>query len=148
MGAIGHLKAGPEKTLFDQYAKRLSAPLTLFEFEEKRPLPKTDRMHQEAKMLASAIPSKALVVMLDEHGKPLTSQEFAQQIEKWQDMGVSDLAFVIGGADGHDQLIRDRADFALGLGRMTWPHMLVRVMLVEQLWRAQSIMSGHPYHRA
>ena len=147
LGAVGRIKPGPEKTLFDSYAKRLSPPLTLVEVEEKRPLSVSERQAQESKLLQAALPDKAFVVVLDERGAILSSEEFAGRMSKWQDDGVADLAFLIGGADGHDPALRDRAAFRLSLGAMTWPHMMVRVMLAEQVWRAQSILSGHPYHR-
>ena len=148
LGAVGKIKPGPEKTLFEQYAKRLTPPLTLCEVEEKRPLSVPERQAIEAKLLLAALPDKAKLVILDERGKSLTSPALAEVMGKWRDDGVADLAFLIGGADGHDQSIRQKADLILCLGAMTWPHMLVRVMLAEQLWRAQSILSGHPYHRA
>ena len=148
LAAVGRVKPGPEKTLFEQYAKRLVPPLTLCEVEEKRPLTVPERQASEAKLLLAALPDKARLVVLDERGKSLTSVDFANRLGKWRDDGVADLAFVIGGADGHDPSMRDRAELVLNLGSMTWPHMLVRAMMAEQLWRAQSILSGHPYHRS
>jgi len=147
LAAVGRAKAGPEKTLFDKYGKLLSPPLTLCEVEEKRPLSIPERKAQEAKLLRAAIPAKAKIVALDERGAALTSVQLAQKIETWRDDGVADLAFLIGGADGHDPSIRDDADLILSLGALTWPHMLVRILIAEQLWRTQSILSGHPYHR-
>lgn len=148
LAAIGRAKAGPERELYDQYAKRLSTPLTLWEGEEKRPLPVADRKLSEAKMLLAAVPPKATIVALDERGRTLTSEAFAEKMGWWRDAGTGDLAFLIGGADGHDDMVRNRADFMLSLGSMTWPHLLVRTLIAEQLWRAQSILAGHPYHRA
>ena len=148
LAAIGRAKPGPEKQLFEQYAKRLVPPLSLWEGEEKRPLPVAERKAIEAKMLLGAVPSKATIVALDERGQMLSSQDFAAKIGRWQDNGVNDLAFLIGGADGHDASIRERADFLLSFGAMTWPHLLVRTLLAEQLWRAHSILIGHPYHRS
>ena len=148
LGAVGKIKPGPEKTLFEQYAKRLTPPLTLCEVEEKRPLSVPERQAIEAKLLLAALPDKAKLVILDERGKSLTSPALAEVMGKWRDDGVADLAFLIGGADGHDPSLRERADLVLCLGTLTWPHMLVRVMVAEQLWRAQSILTGHPYHRS
>ena len=148
LGAVGKIKPGPEKTLFEQYAKRLTPPLTLCEVEEKRPLSVPERQAIEAKLLLAALPDKAKLVILDERGKSLTSPALAEVMGKWRDDGVADLAFLIGGADGHDPSLRGRADLVLCLGTLTWPHMLVRVMVAEQLWRAQSILTGHPYHRS
>ncbi len=86
-------------------------------------------------------------VVLDERGRQLGSGEFAHQLERWRDDGVREVRFMIGAADGHDDAVRGAADLLLGFGPMTWPHMLVRVMLIEQVWRASSIVAGHPYHR-
>ncbi len=147
LAAVGRVKPGPEKTLFEDYAKRLQPPLTLCEVEEKRPLPIPERKSQEAKLLLAAIPDKAKIVALDERGAALTSAQLAHKIEFWRDDGVADLAFLIGGADGHDPIIRDKADLVLSLSAMTWPHRIVRILVAEQLWRAHSILSCHPYHR-
>jgi 23S rRNA (pseudouridine1915-N3)-methyltransferase len=105
-------------------------------------------MAAEAELLARAVPSGAVLVTLDERGKLLTSPEFATQLARWRDAGRQDVAFVIGGADGIDPSLRARADFSISFGQMVWPHMLVRVMLAEQLYRAANILSGGPYHRA
>ncbi len=148
LAAVGRAKAGPERDLFDHYARRLSPPLTLKEVEEKRPLPANDRRAREAELLLAQVPAGATVVMLDERGREFGSEDFARLLEKWQDNAVQDVAFLIGGADGHGDAVRTRADLALCLGRMTWPHMLVRGLVAEQLYRAQSILAGHPYHRA
>ncbi len=146
--AVGRFSAGPERDLFQHYARRLSPPLTLKEVEEKRPLPVAERQSREAQLLLAALPPSATVVALDERGITLGSAAFAEKLGRWRDQGTKNLAFVIGGADGHGAAVRDRADLLLGLGEMTWPHLLVRAMVAEQLWRAQAILSGHPYHRA
>lgn len=104
-------------------------------------------MGAEADLLARTIPDRAKLVCLDERGKLLSSPEFARQIATWRDTGQQDIAFIIGGADGIAPSLRDRADMALSFGPMVWPHMLVRVMLAEQLYRAASILAGSPYHR-
>ena len=148
LGAVGRIKPGPEKSLFEQYTKRLNPPLTLCEVEEKRPLSVPERQAQEARLLLSAIPDKSRIVALDERGVSLSSVEFASRLGLWRDEGTANLAFLIGGADGFDSIIRQRADLVLCLGAMTWPHMMVRAMIAEQLWRAQSILSGHPYHKS
>ena len=103
-------------------------------------------MSAEAPLLARAIPEGAALVVLDERGQMLSSPEFARKIAGWRDQ-ARDVAFVIGGADGIDPSLRDRADLAISLGRMVWPHMLVRVMLAEQIYRATTILAGSPYHR-
>jgi 23S rRNA (pseudouridine1915-N3)-methyltransferase len=148
LAAVGRAKPGPELELFQQYARRLTPPLTLREVEEKRPLPVPERKSREAELLLAAIPAGAVVVALDERGKSPGSEAFAQTLGRWRDDGVADVAFLIGGADGHGDAVRARADMLLSFGAMTWPHMLVRAMVAEQLWRAQAILSGHPYHRA
>ncbi len=148
LAAVGRAKPGPELDLFTQYARRLTPPLTLKEVEEKRPLPVPERKTREAELLLAAIPQGAVVVALDERGKSLGSEVFAERMGRWRDDGVGDVAFLIGGADGHGDAVRARADLLLSFGAMTWPHMLVRAMAAEQLWRAQAILSGHPYHRA
>ena len=104
-------------------------------------------MAAEAVLLERAIPQGAVVVALDERGKLMSSPDFAARLAGWRDTGIGDLAFVIGGADGIAPGLRARADLSLSFGRMVWPHMLARVMLAEQLYRAASILSGSPYHR-
>lgn len=148
LAAVGRAKPGPEQDLFTQYIRRLSAPLTVKEVEEKRPVTVSERKIREADLLLGAIPAGAVVVALDERGKALGSEDFAHRMGRWRDDGVADLAFLIGGADGHGDAVRQRADLLLSFGAMTWPHMLVRAMVAEQIWRAQAILSGHPYHRA
>lgn len=148
LAAVGRAKAGPERALFEHYAGRLAWPLTLREVEEKRPLPAIERMNREAELLLAAVPAGAVVVALDERGRQIGSEDFAGRLGAWRDSGVSDVCFLIGGADGHGEAVRRRADLLLAFGAMTWPHMLVRGMLAEQLYRAHCILSGHPYHRA
>ena len=104
-------------------------------------------MAAEAALLQKALPSGAVVVALDERGKVKTSPEFANDLTRWRDDGRQDIAFIIGGADGIDPALRARVDAKLSFGKMVWPHMMVRVMLAEQLYRAASILAGSPYHR-
>jgi len=145
--AVGRWKAGPEKALFDTYAKRLNSPLTLIEVEEKKKLPPAKLKEREGELLLAATPKGATVIALDERGKSLKSKDFARTIGDWRDSGVRDIAFLIGGADGHSEAVRSRSDLLFSFGAMTWPHMLVRPMIAEQVYRAFSILSGHPYHR-
>ena len=145
--AVGKLKAGPHAALARHYAERLAWPLVLREVEEKRPLPAAELKEREGALLLAAVPAGAVIVALDERGKPLASAAFAGKIAQWRDGGTADLAFLIGGADGLAEAVRKRADLILSLGAMTWPHLLVRGMLLEQLYRAQQILAGHPYHR-
>ena len=149
--AVGRLRAGPEKDLIDDYLTRFDrtgrsmalGPAQVIEVEDK----KGGGMAAEAALLDKSIPAGALICALDERGKVETSPAFAKRLGDWRDGGRSDVAFVIGGADGIDAGLRNRADHALSFGKMVWPHMLVRVMLAEQLYRASSILSGGPYHR-
>lgn len=145
--AVGRNKKGPERDLLEQYAKRLKWPLEIKEVEEKRPLPTPDRMAREAELLLSAVPQGAIIIAMDEHGKHFSSGDFARKLEHWRDDGNHTVAFLIGGADGHGGAVKDLARMTLSLSPMTWPHMMVRSMLVEQLFRAQCILEGHPYHR-
>lgn len=150
--AVGRLRAGPERDLVDDYKTRFDrtgrplglGPLLEVEAEDKKSLGRT----AEAELLARAIPAGALLVVLDERGTLMTSPEFAAQLARWRDGGRQDLALVIGGADGIDPGLREKADAALSFGKMVWPHLLVRVMIAEQLYRAATILGGGPYHRA
>lgn len=137
--AIGKIK-GPEAELAAEYLKRLQPALLMRELPAR-----TQKAEGEA--LLKALPPQAFVVLMDETGKDLSSRELASHIKGWQEKGVSDLVFLIGGADGFADEVRARGQFVLGLGRKTWPHMIARVLLIEQLYRAQQINAGHPYHR-
>ncbi|MGF1594199.1 MAG: 23S rRNA (pseudouridine(1915)-N(3))-methyltransferase RlmH [Kiloniellaceae bacterium] len=145
--AVGRLKAGAARALYEHYAARLRWRLAAKEVEERRSLPPEALKEQEAGLLLAALPRGARVVALDEAGREMSSREFAELLGRWQDEGVQDLAFLIGGADGLADRAREAADLTLSLGPMTWPHMLVRGLLAEQLFRAESILAGHPYHR-
>ena len=145
--AVGRIRAGPERSLIEDYAKRLTWPLEVVEVREKKPLSGNERLLREASLLLDAVPEGAVVVAAAEAGKALTSERFAQRMGRWRDEGRACVAFLIGGADGHGPAVGSRADLTLSLGAMTWPHQLVRVLLIEQLYRAGSILAGHPYHR-
>lgn len=145
--AVGRARAGPERDLYDVYAKRITWPLQLREIEEKRPLPPVELKEREGELILSAIPRDSAVLALDEGGRSLPSVEFARLIADIRDEGRACAVFVIGGAEGLSVPVRDRADILISFGRQTWPHMLVRVMLMEQIYRAQQILAGHPYHR-
>lgn len=148
IAAVGRAGRGPAKELFDEYRRRLLWPLTLKEVAERRPLPPARLKAREGELLLASLPAGSLkVVALDEAGEALASEAFARRLDAWRDQGVSQVAFLIGGADGHGEEVRARADLVLSLGPMTWPHLLVRALLMEQLYRAQTILSGHPYHR-
>ena len=122
-------------------------PPAIIEFEVRKRLPTAALKVREAALILAALPSQARLVALDERGAPCSSGDLADRLAAWRDQGVAELAFAIGGADGLGAAILDRADAALSLGCMTWPHLLVRCMLLEQLYRAQQILAGHPYHR-
>ncbi len=149
--AVGRLRAGPERELVNDYLQRLDrtgrplglGPVTEHEVEDK----KGGGMTAEGLLLSRAIPDGAALCVMDERGKTLSSPEFAQVLAGWRDAGRQDAAFLIGGADGVDPALRGRADLTLSFGRMVWPHMLVRVMLAEQMYRAATILAGSPYHR-
>lgn len=150
--AVGRLRAGPERDLLEDYRARFDrtgralglGPLSEHEVEDRR----GGGMAAEGALLARSLPAGAVLVVLDERGAALSSPELAAHLARWRDGGRQDAAFVIGGADGIAADLRARADLALSLGRMVWPHMLVRVMLAEQLYRAATILGGGPYHRA
>ncbi len=144
--AVGRARGGPTATLFDEYAGRLPWPVTLHEVEAKAAAAPQRAAREEA-LLAARIPARATIVAMDPAGRVLSSEDFAQRLGRWRDEGVGDLAFLIGGADGLGQDLRRRAHLMLSFGPMIWPHLLARAMLAEQLFRAHTILTGHPYHR-
>ncbi|MBB3977095.1 23S rRNA (pseudouridine1915-N3)-methyltransferase [Rhizobium azooxidifex] len=153
--AVGRLKAGPEKDLAARYLDRFakSGPAVGLELgkvaevvESRASNPET-RKREEAALLDKAVPSDAVLLLLDERGKAVGSEDFAELLGRWRDAGKRDLMIAIGGADGLDPALHERADSVLCLGKMTWPHQLVRILIAEQLYRAVTILSGHPYHR-
>ena len=133
--AVGKLSRGPELDLVERYLARIAWPVSVLEFSEAKP----PRWPKPA-------PQRRIIV-LDEAGRHQTSRAFAGQLGRWRDEGARETCFLIGGADGHDAATRASADLLLSFGGLTWPHMLVRVMLAEQLYRALSILNNHPYHR-
>ncbi len=153
---VGRLKAGPERELFDRYFKRTSesargvgiSGVDLREIDESRARRPEDRREEEAAAIAAALPAGAFVVALDERGQSPTSEEWAAEIRRARDASRAAFAVVIGGPDGLSGSFRDKANRVVGFGAVTWPHQLVRVMAGEQLYRAMSILAGHPYHRA
>lgn len=149
--AIGRLRGGPESALIDDYLARFDrtgralglGPARVVELEDR----KGGGPEAEGALIASARPKGALLVALDERGQTMSSPEFAASLSRWAETGTRDLAFAIGGADGLSPALRGEADYLLSFGHMVWPHMLARVMLCEQLYRAASILSNGPYHR-
>jgi len=154
--AIGRLKQGPEAELAERYRKRAAQAgrslglreIEIVEIKESRAQEAEKRMIEESIALANLIPEKAITVILDERGKSLPSAELTEQLRNWRDSGVAAVVFIIGGADGLAGSLRDKAALKLAFGAATWPHQMVRIMLLEQLYRAVTILAGHPYHRS
>jgi len=154
--ATGRLKAGQEAELAARYIDRMAkaGPAIGIEFArtveltESRAQSSDQRKSEEAAELEKNLPKGAFLVLLDERGKTFDSVEFAERLGQIRDDGQRDIVLAIGGPDGFDKDLRQRADLTISFGRMTWPHQLVRIMLAEQLYRAVTILSGHPYHRS
>jgi 23S rRNA (pseudouridine1915-N3)-methyltransferase len=145
--AIGKLRPGPFAALAALYAGRLAPPVAIVELEVRQRLPAAVLKAREAELILAALPGRSRLVALDASGEMWSSRGFADRLALWRDAGVPELAFAIGGAEGLDAAILDRAAVLMSLGPMTWPHFLVRGMLLEQLYRAQQILADHPYHR-
>jgi len=149
------MKSGPEQQLYDRYAGRILKSgkalhfmgLHLHEIPESRAQDAQKRKSDEAELLVKSAGNDARIILLDEHGKDCSSQEFARLLEIERDMGTTNLAFAIGGPDGHGDMLKEVAVRKLRLGTMTWPHQIARILLVEQIYRGITILSGHPYHR-
>jgi 23S rRNA (pseudouridine1915-N3)-methyltransferase len=154
--AVGRLKDGPERELAARYAKRFDElgrrigmrGLEIYEIPESKARDAASRTAAEGTAMTAMLPDKAVAIALDERGKTLDSLAFSGQLRRHRDAAAPALAFLIGGADGLSPELRRRAALTLAFGTATWPHQLVRVMLLEQLYRAATILSGHPYHRA
>jgi 23S rRNA (pseudouridine1915-N3)-methyltransferase len=154
--AVGRLKQGPERELAERYRKRFDEigrklgfrGLQIREIGESRARDTATRIAEEAAAIASAIPENSVLVTLDERGENVDSAAFARQLGQWRDQAVAHTIFVIGGADGLSPELRGKAKIRVAFGAATWPHQMVRVMLLEQLYRAATILAGHPYHRA
>jgi len=144
--AVGRFGRGPERALFEDYSRRLRPKLALTEVPDGHGAP-AEAKRRETEALLAALPPRAYAVALDQDAPVPSSEAFAHTLASWR-MEARDIAFVIGGASGLGKAVLERADHVLSLGALTWPHMLVRVMLAEQIFRAQSILAGHPYHRA
>ncbi len=139
--AIGKCKRNsPEKQLIDEYVKRSGWDVVIKEQDNATP-------DEEARFLTASVPAGAKVIVLDERGDNMKSTELAARIEKWMLNGCSEICFLIGGADGHLPSTRERADLLLSFGKLTLPHMLMRAVLAEQIYRIQTIINHHPYHR-
>lgn len=153
--AVGRLKQGPERELAQRYHERFEdigrklgfRGLSIHELSESRARDSATRIAEEATAIAALIPDNAVLAVLDERGDNLDSAGFARQLGRWRDDSAGDLIFVIGGADGLSPDLRRKAKLRLAFGAATWPHQMVRVMVLEQLYRAATILAGHPYHR-
>jgi len=156
VAAVGRLKRGPETELATRYAKRAAQTrrslglrgIETIEIRESRAADAAKRMIEESIALANVIPQDAAVALLDAGGENMDSAGLAARLSQWRSDGRTAAVFIIGGPDGLADSLRDKAEFRLAFGAATWPHQLVRVMLMEQLYRATTILSGHPYHRA
>jgi 23S rRNA (pseudouridine1915-N3)-methyltransferase len=144
---IGRLRRGPLYDLQALYTERIVPPVAIVELEEKRRSSAPDLKNREAELILAAVPAGARLTALDERGAVWSSRDFAERLAAWRDGGTGALAFAIGGAEGLGAAVIERADVVMSLGAMTWPHLLARSLLLEQLYRAQQILAGHPYHR-
>lgn len=154
--AVGRLKQGPERELADRYAARFDDAgrklgfrgLEVREIPESRARDAATRIAEEAAAIAALMPDKSVLIALDEHGDSIDSSTFARHLGRWRDESVANAIYVIGGADGLSPELQRKAKLRLAFGKATWPHQLVRVLLLEQIYRAATILAGHPYHRA
>ena len=154
--AIGRMKQGPERKLADRYRERFDDTgrklgfrgLEIHEIPESRARDAATRIAEEANAIAAAIPEKSVLVALDERGENIDSTVFSRYLAHWRDQGTGSTMFMIGGADGLSPELRRKAGLRIAFGSATWPHQMVRIMLLEQLYRAATILAGHPYHRS
>src|SRR6201990_1757836 len=154
--AVGRLKQGPERELAERYRERFGElgrklgfrGLEIHEIPESRARDATARRAEEAVAISAKISEKSVLVALDERGDSIDSLGFARHLGRWRDESVADTFFLIGGADGLSPDLRRKAKLRVAFGAATWPHQMVRVMLLEQIYRAATILAGHPYHRA
>ena len=153
--SVGRLKQGPERELAERYRDRFEdigrklgfRGLAIHEVPESRARDAATRVAEEAAAISALIPDKSVVVTLDEHGSVDSGAAFARHLGRWRDEGVANNVFVIGGADGLSPDLRRKSKLTVAFGTATWPHQMVRVMLLEQIYRAATILAGHPYHR-
>jgi 23S rRNA (pseudouridine1915-N3)-methyltransferase len=154
--SIGRLKQGPERELAERYRDRFDdigrklgfRGLEIHEIPESRARDAATRINEEAAAISALVPDKSVIVALDERGSSVDSATFARHLARWRDESVANNVFIIGGADGLSPDLRRKAKLNIAFGSATWPHQMVRVMLLEQIYRAATILAGHPYHRA
>jgi 23S rRNA (pseudouridine1915-N3)-methyltransferase len=155
VAAVGRLKQGPERELAERYRKRAAeagrsaglSAVDVIEIKESRAGDAARRMVEESIAIANVVPERAVTVILDARGESISSAAFAGRMQDWRQQNKPAVVFIIGAADGLAPSLREKASLAMAFGAATWPHQLVRVMLLEQLYRAVTILSGHPYHR-
>ncbi|MFZ1815020.1 MAG: 23S rRNA (pseudouridine(1915)-N(3))-methyltransferase RlmH [Rhizobiaceae bacterium] len=153
--ATGRMKSGPESELLQRYLDRSRKSgrqlgiqaVEIREFAESRKALPLERMGEEAATMLAARPAGSRLVILDERGQDLNSAAFSGYLRKCLETGIPDLVFMIGGPDGHGRAAIEAADLSIRLGSLTWPHQIARILLAEQIYRATTILSGHPYHR-
>ena len=145
--AVGKFKPSMEREIFASYLKRIPWKIQLREVEVKKTLQNEQLKAAESVLLQASIPQNSLIIALDERGENLSSRQLANVFIKWQNEGASSVAIMIGGAEGLADDIRKKADILISFGKLTWPHMLVRTMLAEQIYRIYTIMNNHPYHK-
>jgi len=156
VAAVGRLKQGPERELAERYRKRVAdagrgaglKAVDIVEIRESRAGDAARRMLEESIAIANVIPDRAVTVILDERGESMSSASFAGRLQGWRTQDMPAVVFIIGAADGLAPGLREKSSLAIAFGAATWPHQLVRIMLLEQLYRAVTILAGHPYHRA
>ena len=142
--SIGRFRHGIEYDLFSHYKRRINWQLNIKEIDDRKT---RGQKHLEGNLLLTAVPNQAYMVTLDEQGRNVTSIEFAEQFRNWQNSGIKNVVFLIGGANGLSEEVKRQSNLSIAFGCVTWPHLLLRGMLMEQLYRAQQILAGHPYHR-
>jgi len=145
--AVGRMKSGPLKTIWDEYQKRLKWKVTIKEVVEKNNFDKNEMRKREATLLRANISQDVPLIAMDQRGKNFTSENLANCIDDFRTNGYNQLNFLIGGSDGLDETILHSCQLCISMGLMTWPHMLVRIMLIEQIYRSQCILTNHPYHK-
>jgi len=155
IAAVGRLKSGPERLLIERYLERANAagravglaPVNVIEVPESTARRPADRITAEASALLAAVPKGARRIVLDARGRNLTSEDFAARLAAWRDGGPTAAVFLIGGPDGLAETLGKDADLVLAFGSATFPHQIMRILLTEQIYRAVTILAGHPYHR-
>ena len=147
IAAVGKMRSRPEKLLWDNYLRRISWPLTLYEVEERKPVNTKQLIVKEGELLLKAVLPGALIVAVDKSGKTFSSPSLARLFQEWISDNRKYITFIIGGAEGLHNTILKQADLILSMGTLTWPHLLARCMLLEQIYRSQCILTNHPYHR-